>query len=794
MEYISRTHFLYPGYSHAQPGQGQGVSSASPVYRPHGLDTDTVQFSGRNRAQESARAKRDLLQKQREKQQTSISEIEKGMTSLYDQGLHLEDKKAFQIEVMTLLAAHPDLSMDISLQPDLQFKNKRPAIPLLHFALSKKYFGVVEYMLRRDSNIDFTRKDFRGYTAAQTAQLVSDKAQSEEPEDVQDRLECAEYAQWLITKTYNYEAQHPEKCTNTIKGDGTPATASSAIQLKGFSQKDLNKFIATNGADDINSDNINSYDDEDADRHKAGKLGTGKPGKSDVLPPEDPPKIKTKKQKEAERKLRREQNKKEKLDADIQLKKDEQETKLNALSEAAKKQQEKNIKQEAAEKANRKALELNARLNAMPEMQIPQDWFEEKPEDPDAGWERVKHHELPLPKTSLRKGKPGPPKGRHTDPQTKGSVASKTARQTSQVDTIAPSQRASTLPSKAFPQSAHIPLWKLPERLNANKPAPRTLPPEPIEEQQSSKANIEPEKTLESHVSGKEDNTQATSHSNFTAQAHYYASPTPLSFLDTGADGIEEFSLDAPDTHPIVKLPKVQKPFSPPLGPSRKNTRQSSTQSRTHSTSSGWLSNASTSSQLTKLTRDRDEKQRLLIEASAFHAKAQASSFQEKQTLFGQALWAFNQASQALTKAQQLQWEKDNAQQSATWWEDEARIWQSEAARNAWQLQQQAAEQANYIGQQEELKTLKEAFNLQRQELLKLQQQPKLGENLEAGIEMLEGLQGEIKQREVAAKVILNEPTPYSTNPDDYTPCKEGGFRIKKGFAQGSWVSHIPTK
>lgn len=665
-----------------------------------GLAADTVSFSGRSRVQESAKAKRALQQRQHKKQADAILELEKASTRLYDQQLHIDDPKAFQAGLIEALSVHPELPMDINIRPDLELERPR-AIPLLHFALANQYFELVDYMFARDERFDFSRQDYKNRTARELAQSVAEEAMQSTSLDVQQVEDCERYAGLIRRKTIEHQNKHPEKYVKLESRQ----PASTAISLKGYSQQELSEFLKAHGVPDS---------DNEAEEKPAGITG------SEPLPGEAVHK-KTKKQIQAEKRQKAAQMEKDRKSSMAQQKEAEIEERLSRISLLARAQeleQAEKEKREALERYYEKARELNTRLDALPEMDVPKSWLEQIQNELASGeWQKV--------------GK-------------------KTA-------------------SKKVPQQTSFPAKKekgtQPSRLEQNKAT----------EHDSERQGPSPVKTTKKPIPLNVD------------PAVPIVSKAQMDQTEVDSMSVKPFLPDA--DQPVVNLPT--QPVMSPTFSLRTSSTMETRDTQATGTFSTTSSKQSTNTLISKLKRQRDEKQRLLVEASLFSMKQQALTFQERQTLRSQAVDAFRRASDALEQAQHLRHEKKSAEQYAQYWKDEAVLKDG-------LLQQALQEQAL---QQQELNTLKAAFNAQRNDLGTMQTERKTAlvsvnqyeerhaaalKVEECAIEALEGLQQDIQEREAVKK------SPFSKNPDDYAPCSEGGYRIQRGFGQGSWIPKIP--
>ena len=271
------------------------------------LSKDQVQFGMLNRALEAKRAKRLKHQENKNLQQAEVETVEKFIAGLYEDNLQVHDKRAFEDEVINLLDEYPSMSMNFSFHPEPENKNKKPPTPFLHFAMANKCFKLAGYILHREDNLDLPQKNFKGHTALQVADIVALYAKEDELDDAE---ECAYYADWLRIKTDDYLLAHPEKRTGAMTTDNEDPQATSAIQLKGYSEKDLEQFFESNGADDDAASSAKQPDEAAAQVSKAQK----------------------KKQKDAARRIRLEQAEKERRNAEAQKKKEELAAKLEALS------------------------------------------------------------------------------------------------------------------------------------------------------------------------------------------------------------------------------------------------------------------------------------------------------------------------------------------------------------------------------------------------------------------------------------------------------------------------------
>lgn len=545
-----------------------------------------------------------------------------------------------------------------------------------------------------------------------------------------------------------------------------------------------------------------------------GSVSETKPDAKMALPPEKP----------LTARQRLEQKEKDKRAAEAKKKAHAQTEKFEALSQVVKLQTEELERREAEEKERRKAEELNRRLDAMPEMTISEEWLNIKSDEPQAEWQTVQH---PVRKASAKtnetyvdsvSSKPGKQSGTRANGKNHRKRHSKDRAQTESGNSL-PTETTGTktkagkpsnaVPTPLPPQEAPLPLkspWKLPERPARSKSTPSGS---------SASQVVSPDSPVAYDAWWKADGEKAISY--LPAVPEYCASPQPLSPKDSVGATVDEFLLDddksakvsLPDSkaYPSVRSSLASTNDSTLTSMASRTTswqtRRSSTAQTSNSQTSQASSNPSLTAKIAKLKKQRDERQDLLNEASAFYSRERQVTDGMRQQL-QHATTAFMEKSRELEQAQQLHWQKEAGLSQ------DASYWRNEAGRNAWLLQMQTEERNRVVDQQQALNSLRGAFNILRQRVANLQEERKQehskkqqSEDLQAArlkqeetaIEDLEKLQEQIKQREVEAEAAATwSGFKLSTNPNDYYPCSSGlGYRLKEGCpGQGSWVYEIP--
>lgn len=828
MEYISRVRASHPRfktqpyYSPALLGGGFGISNIG----LQELATDRVQF-GINRAQKSKAAKQKNVNLEKDRKRGIIRSIEEEITTLYDQGLPTTDKKAFQIKVMEILGAHPELSMNISLRFDLENK-KLPAIPLLHFALAHKYFTLAEYILQRDSKkneIDYTQRDFKQQTAAQIAQLVFETSQEYGSDNPDENTEiCQEYANRIALNSFKYEQLHPEKRTNTITILDEPP-ASSPILLRNFSHHSWKQFLKEELGRDVSSDE-DSPDDSKArtsqvpgSSDSANKVNSKPASSSNSTAQEKKPKL-SRRQQVAQAEKKRKQD-------EITRSNREQAKQATKLEAAAKLSVERQKLEEKRLAAINKAWALNARLEAIPKMQLYLEWKPEITEsaEPPETDEAVKTDEKATSKAqpdNQQKLQQSQQNDKHTESsQPVSQNMAQPELQSDKTETFkAPSLHSTPVPpsKKIVPAVPHL----RPDRSESNKQFLKsTSDTQPSQSRPEQKAPQDKKHRISST------STTSAPPNAFMPESEgkgYFTSPTPLTPVTDDKEllttHIDQFSLDETAIKPgkgphqakikLPLMPKSPSQYSCSTESSLSETSRTFSQS-SHTTGITQFSLSESisasdphrkarkrSSKIAALKRNLEEKQQLLNQASAASLQNQQTSFRERQNLLDQAIREFNLAHQEYLKNQKLEWEKQQVQ----WERDNARIekvyWQNEA-------HQRSISWANYTASiQNELNVLRAAFNAKRQGIFQEQRDVLMDPNMSMNsnfydpqwVERIQAQEQAIQGLENLQTQIQGQETEIEKN---YIPCRGGsdgnsyGYRVKDpcgkaGVWPGSWV------